>query len=49
VRRDDSDYVVVLIDKVAEDRWPSIPTLRRIRRLSGSLPRYERVEGLTWL
>ena len=32
------DYLEVLIDKVADDNMPSIPMLRRIARVSDSLP-----------
>ena len=32
------DYLEVLFDKVADDNMPSIPMLRRIARLSDSLP-----------
>ena len=36
-----SDYLEVLMDKVAQDTVPSIPMLRRIQRVAESLPRYE--------
>jgi hypothetical protein len=36
-----SEYVDVLLDKIAADRWPSIPMLQRIQRLSESLPLVE--------
>jgi hypothetical protein len=32
------DYLEVLIDKAADDNWPSIPMLRRIARVAGTLP-----------
>jgi hypothetical protein len=35
------DYLEVLYDKVGRDTFPSIPMLRRIQRVAGSLPRYE--------
>ena len=35
------DYLEVLYDKVGRDTFPSIPLLRRIQRVSRSLPRYE--------
>jgi hypothetical protein len=36
------DYLQVLIDKAAEDTFPSIPLLRRISRVAASLPNVER-------
>jgi hypothetical protein len=33
------DYLEVLIGKIADDQWPSIPMLKRIARVAGSLPR----------
>ena len=35
------DYLEVLIDKVSEDNMPSIPMLKRIARVAGTLPRTE--------
>ena len=35
------DYLEILIDKVSQDSWPSIPMLRRISRVAESLPRTE--------
>jgi len=32
------DYLDVLIDKAAQDEFPSIPMLRRISRVASSLP-----------
>jgi hypothetical protein len=34
-----ADYVEVLIEKVAQDDWPSIPMLQRIARIADTLPR----------
>ncbi len=34
-----ADYLDVLLDKIADDTVPSIPMLRRIQRIAGSLPR----------
>jgi hypothetical protein len=31
------EYLTVLLAKVADDRWPSIPMLRRIARISSRL------------
>jgi hypothetical protein len=31
------EYLTVLLAKVADDRWPSIPMLRRIARISARL------------
>jgi hypothetical protein len=36
------DYVEILMEKVANDHVPSIPMLRRIQRVAGSLPTAER-------
>jgi hypothetical protein len=36
-----SDYLEVLMEKVAQDTVPSVPMLRRIQRVAESLPRYE--------
>jgi len=36
------DYLDVLIDKAAQDEFPSIPMLRRISRVASSLPVAER-------
>ena len=36
-----SDYLEVLMDKVAQDTVPSIPMLQRIQRVAETLPRYE--------
>jgi hypothetical protein len=36
------DYLDVLIDKAAQDNFPSIPMLRRISRVAASLPLAER-------
>jgi hypothetical protein len=36
------DYLDVLIDKAAQDDFPSIPMLRRISRVAASLPVVER-------
>ena len=33
------DYLDVLLDKAAQDPFPSIPMLQRIRRVTESLPR----------
>ncbi len=35
------DYLPVLIDKVEQDTFPSIPMLRRIRRVAECLPQSE--------
>jgi hypothetical protein len=35
------DYLEILIDKVSQDSMPSIPMLRRISRVAGSLPNTE--------
>jgi hypothetical protein len=32
------DYLEVLIEKAAQDDWPSIPMLQRISRVAQSLP-----------
>ena len=31
------EYLTVLLTKVAQDQWPSIPMLRRIQRITASL------------
>jgi hypothetical protein len=31
------EYLTVLLAKVADERWPSIPMLRRIERISSQL------------
>jgi hypothetical protein len=31
------EYLTVLLTKVADDQWPSIPMLRRIQRITSSL------------
>jgi hypothetical protein len=36
------DYLDVLIGKAGQDRFPSIPMLRRISRVASSLPATER-------
>jgi hypothetical protein len=36
-----SDYLDVLLEKVEQDTYPSIPLLRRIIRLTACLPDYE--------
>jgi hypothetical protein len=36
------DYLDALIDKAAQDEFPSIPLLRRISRVASSLPAVER-------
>jgi hypothetical protein len=36
------DYLEVLMDKAADDDFPSIPLLRRISRVASSLPITER-------
>jgi len=33
-----SDYLEVLIEKVAQDEWPSLPMLKRIAAVADSLP-----------
>jgi hypothetical protein len=33
-----SDYLEVLIEKVAQDEWPSLPMLKRIAAMADSLP-----------
>jgi hypothetical protein len=33
-----SDYIEVLIEKVAQDNWPSLPMLKRIAAIAESLP-----------
>jgi hypothetical protein len=33
------DYLEVLIEKAQQDKFPSIPLLRRISRVAASLPR----------
>ena len=33
------DYLEVLIDKIGDDKWPSIPMLKRIARVADTLPR----------
>ena len=40
-----SDYLEVLMEKVAQDTVPSIPMLRRIQRVAESLPRFEQQNG----
>jgi hypothetical protein len=35
------DYLEVLIDKASQDKFPSIPMLRRISRVADSLPAIE--------
>ena len=39
------DYLEILVDKVADDSWPSVPMLRRIQRVAESLPRIEPRSG----
>jgi hypothetical protein len=31
------EYLTILLAKVSDDRWPSIPMLRRIQRVSSQL------------
>ena len=31
------EYLTILLKKVSDDRWPSIPLLRRIQRISSQL------------
>jgi hypothetical protein len=31
------EYLTVLLSKVVDDRWPSVPMLRRIQRITSSL------------
>jgi hypothetical protein len=38
------EYLEVLMDRVEQDRFPSIPMLRRIRRVAECLPRYDHNE-----
>jgi hypothetical protein len=33
------DYVELLVEKAAEDNFPSVPMLRRISRVASTLPR----------
>jgi hypothetical protein len=33
------DYVELLVEKAAQDEFPSVPLLRRISRVAASLPR----------
>jgi hypothetical protein len=33
------DYLEVLIDKIGDDKWPSIPMLQRIARVADTLPK----------
>ncbi|TWF77341.1 hypothetical protein FHX44_113249 [Pseudonocardia hierapolitana] len=35
------EYLEVLMDKVEQDRFPSVPMLRRIRSVSECLPRHD--------
>ena len=39
------DYLAVLMDKAAQDTYPSVPMLRRMLRVTESLPVSERSEG----
>jgi hypothetical protein len=39
------DYLEILIEKVGDDNWPSIPMLLRIQRVAESLPRIEPQRG----
>ena len=32
------EYLTVLLTKVAQDQWPSVPMLGRIRRVAEALP-----------
>jgi hypothetical protein len=41
-----SDYLDVLLDKIADDTVPSIPMLRRIQRVADRLPLVEAPEEL---
>ena len=39
------DYLEVLVEKAAGDRFPSIPMLRRIQRVAAALPAREQPAG----
>ena len=39
------DYLEILVEKAAGDKYPSIPMLRRIQRVAAALPAQEQSAG----